>query len=382
MAYSCMKIVHLLSNYKLTGPSEAVINLVKAQKEHAADVILASSQYTKGAGTNIVADTARERGIEPFLGLYLTKHRKPFYNAKDIYALARYLSGEGVDVIHCHMNNDHCIAHAARALSSGRPSLVRTLYMGDPPPRTLYNRILLNGPNTHLIVPSQTMKKALAIRYGFDEHSVHVVDPAIDTDRFDPDACGPDKREEFGLSPDDFVLGIVARVQWHRRFAELLEGVRIARQEVPHLRLLIVGRGTNVEKIAVEPARNMNLDTAVYFTGYQTGDNYVRTLKSFDAKIFLVPGTDGTCRAVVEALCMGKPVIAARRGILPDLIENGATGLVIDDSPENIAQAIKTMAADRQRCLKMGACARQRARQRFGLSAQAKRVLSIYDQCV
>ena len=93
-----------------------------------------------------------------------------------------------------------------------------------------------------------------------------------------------------------------------------------------------------------------------------------------------MPGTDGTCRAVLESLCMEKPVIAARRGILPDLVEHGSTGLIIDDSPENIAEAIRIMAKDRDRCREMGRQAGKIAKNRFSLSNQASNVLSIYAQ--
>ena len=380
--FFCMKILHLLSNYKLTGPSEPVINLVKTQKQLGADVILASAKYTKGDNPNQVADAAMQRGINPYLGLYLSKHRNLFYNARDTLHLARYIDAQNVDIVHCHMNNDHFIAYAARTLGSRRPPLVRTLYIGTPPPPTLFNRMLLRASDTQLVIPSKTMKTALAATAKLDEQSIHIVDPAIDTDRFNPDACEPDKRGDFGLAPDDFVVGIVARVQRHRRFPELLEGVRLARQSVPNLKLLIVGRGTNIEELAIQPVKEMGLDNVVSFSGYQRGDEYVRTLNTFDAKIFLMPGSDGTCRAVLEALCMGKPVIAARRGILPDLIEDGSTGLIIDDSPTNIAKAIRTMAADRQHCRQMGGRAQQTARKRFSLSTQAKKILTIYEHSV
>jgi glycosyltransferase involved in cell wall biosynthesis len=375
-----MKILHLLSNYKLTGPSEPVINLVNTQKQLGADVILASSRYTKGDNPNQVADAAAERGISPYLGLYLSKHRNPFYNVRDIAHLAHYLHNEQPDVVHCHLNNDHFIAWAACSLLKRKPALIRTLYTGSLPPKNIFNRILLNNTSLHLVVPSQTVKKRLVNERGFNDCRIHLVDPAIDTDRFDPGTCGPDKRADFRLSPDDFVVGIVARVQWHRRFPELLEGVRLAAAEVSNLRLLIVGRGTNIEEIAVKPVSKMGLDTVVSFTGYQTGNDYVRTLKSFDAKIFLMPGTDGTCRAVLESLCMGKPVIAARRGILPNLVEDGSTGLVIDDSPKNIAKAIITLAQDRDRCRQMGRRAHTSAKKRFSLSSQADETLSIYAQ--
>jgi glycosyltransferase involved in cell wall biosynthesis len=240
--------------------------------------------------------------------------------------------------------------------------------------------MLLQGKKTHVIVPSRTLERVLIEKREISGQRVSMVDPAIDTSRFDPDTCGEDKRRDLGLTSDDFVIGIVARVQRHRRFAELLEGIRRARQNIPSLKMLIVGRGTHLEEIAVQPVKRMGLDATVFFAGYQTGDDYVRTLKSFDAKIFLMPGTDGTCRAVREALCMGKPVIAARRGMLPDLVEDGRTGLLIDDTPDNIAQAVTELASDRRRCHRMGHHARHYAVQRFSALSQAEKILEIYEQ--
>ena len=201
-----MKILHLLSNYKLTGPSEPVINLVKTQKQLGAHVTLASSHYTKGENPNQVANAAVQQGITPYLGLYLSKHRNPFYNTRDIYNLARYLSANRFDVIHCHMDNDHSIARVAGSLLRSRPAIVRTLYMGVAPPKNLLYRRLLKK-NLDIVVPSQTVKKALVDERGCNESHVHLVEPAIDTDRFNPDACGPDKRVDFGVAPDDFVVG-------------------------------------------------------------------------------------------------------------------------------------------------------------------------------
>ena len=56
-----------------------------------------------------------------------------------------------------------------------------------------------------------------------------------------------------------------------------------------------------------------------------------------------MPGSDGACRAVREAMALGIPVIAARRGMLPEIVENNREGLIIDDSPENLADAMMTL---------------------------------------
>ena len=79
---------------------------------------------------------------------------------------------------------------------------------------------------------------------------------------------------------------------------------------------------------------------------------------------------------------MGTPVIAAKRGILPELIEDGTDGLVIEDTPENIAEAIMLLVDNPELCQKMGKNARIKALALFDLEKQAKKVVKIYEEII
>jgi len=124
--------------------------------------------------------------------------------------------------------------------------------------------------------------------------------------------------------------------------------------------------------------RERGLDGTVILPGYLTGDEYAGTLAALDVAVFLVPGSDGTCRAVREALAMGLPVIAARRGMLPELVRDGETGLIIDDTPENLAQALVRLARDRETRLRMSELARADAHRRFSYATHAAALLDLY----
>lgn len=167
-------------------------------------------------------------------------------------------------------------------------------------------------------------------------------------------------------------------MQTHRRFEVLLEAVRRAVAEAPRLRLVVIGRGTNQETVAREPARRLGLGEVVRFPGYLDGDDYVAALAGLDAKIFLVPGSDGSCRAVREALAMGKPVVAARRGMLVEIVRDGETGLLVDDEPEALARALARLAGDGEARRRMGEAAGREARERFSIAAVAAEVVRIY----
>ena len=77
---------------------------------------------------------------------------------------------------------------------------------------------------------------------------------------------------------------------------------------------------------------------------------------------------------------MGKPIIAARRGILPELIEHEKHGLVIDDTAENIAEAILYMVEHPEKREEMGRNARLKALECFDISLQAAKIIEIYKE--
>ena len=145
---------------------------------------------------------------------------------------------------------------------------------------------------------------------------------------------------ELGLAPDQRVIGLVARLQPHRRVELVLEALALALREAPGLRLLVVGRGTRAQQVLDEPVARLGLGAAVVRAGYRR-DDYRDTLALLDALVFVVPGSDGSCRAVLETMSMEIPTIASRRGVLPETVADGETGVLCDETPESLAAALR-----------------------------------------
>ena len=181
------------------------------------------------------------------------------------------------------------------------------------------------------------------------------------------------------MKEDDIVVGIIARIQTHRRFHILLEAIKIASQEVPKLKLLVIGRGTKEKQLLTDPAKSMGLEDVVVHTGYRT-DDYVETVSCMDFNIFLMPGTDGSSRAVREVMAMGKPVIAADRGMLSTIVDHNVTGFVIDDTPENLAAATVKLANDIELRKKMADASLKKALDVFSQESMAEKVERVYEE--
>jgi glycosyltransferase involved in cell wall biosynthesis len=339
------------------------------------DVVFRSSGYTKGHATNHVLERGTERGLRPVTDLALSKHRAFWRDAPDAWRLRGIVAREGFDLVHCHLPNDTRIA--ARALRGGTVPFVRTLYETEPEKLSSAELGLLARARA-VFVFSRSVQRALHERGLAESRAVHL-EAAVDVERFRAGEGLPDKRRELGFSSEDFVAGIVARVQPQRRFDLLLDAAEEVARACPRFRLLVIGRGSKLERTAREPARRRGLlDRTVFFPGYFEGDDFPAVLRALDLKLFLVPGTDGTARAVREALACGVPVVTTRRGILPELVRDGETGRVVDESGPALAKAVLELWRDGAERRRMGDAARRDALERFDPRRQVAAVRDAY----
>lgn len=377
-----MRALHLFSNWKWTGPAEPAVQLCRGLRALGLDARFACGRApAREPGRTTVRDRAIERGIEPVLPeLVLSKHVRIFRNLLDARRLRRYVTAERIDVVHAHLPNDHSLAWRAVGKSPDR-RVVRSAYDGEGVKATFRQRRALARTDALICISRESMRRA-AGDFGYPEDRTFLVESPIDLDRFDAARPGLLERGRalLDVGPEHFVLGIVARMQTHRRFEVLLEALGMAAAANPALRAVVIGRGTNQETVAKEPARRLGLWERMRFPGYVDGDDYVAALAALDAKVFLVPGSDGGCRAVREALAMGKPVIAARRGMLPEIVKHDDTGVVIEDDPRSLAGAIGRLGGDPAGRRRMGERAARDARERFSIARAAEDVRRIYER--
>ncbi len=372
-----MRAFHLFANWKWTGPAEPAVNLVAALRDRGAEVGFACGRPVSGLENEIEGHLA-ELGIAASSGLRLAKHRNPLLDPLDRRALRRILERWKPDLVHCHLLNDHRIGRGAVDGMKAKPKVVRTLYDGEVPKTAKEARALLGPPADAWLCVSRAVARDLPALAGAPPERFFTVEAAVDLGRFSPGTALPPLAKEYGIRKEDFVVGIVARMQRHRRFEVFFDALARVAAEVPDLKLLLVGRGTWMEEVAVKPAARKELAGKAIFTGYRRGAEYVDTLRCMSVKVYLMPGSDGSCRAVREAMATGVPVVAARHGMLPEIVEDGATGLLVEEDPEALARALLGLAKDAGLRRRLAQGAREAARTRFSLPLQAERVESIY----
>jgi len=342
-------------------------------------VTFACGKPSHGAKESLLK-SAEQRGIIAVTSFHLNKHFNLLHNLSDFLKLEQFLEENHFQIVHTHLTNDHFLGGiSARRVKNIK--IIRNCYEGEELKMNRMNRILFSRLADGVICVSERTKNSLINRFNLSADRVWKIPVPVDGERFSPEKRSEAVRMSYGIKRDEVVVGIAARVQPHRRFDILLDAISRTIQKVPNLKLMIVGRGTHIEKVAKIPVKEMGISSQVIFTGYRDRD-YAETLGCFDIKVFLVPGTDGACRAVREAMAMGIPVIAAQRGMLPEIIDDGINGLVIEDTPKNLSQAIEKLVSDPGLRKQMGEKARAKALSEFSLSAYGEKIEEVYRQVI
>jgi glycosyltransferase involved in cell wall biosynthesis len=165
------------------------------------------------------------------------------------------------------------------------------------------------------------------------EHGIERVDlwqRGVDTEMFQPHLASFEMRSRLSQGhPENPLLLYVGRLSPEKE----IERIKPILEAIPGARLALVGDGPHRQALEAHFA-----DTPTYFVGYLQGLELASAFASADAFVF--PSRTETLGLVLlEAMAAGCPVVAARSGGIPDIVEDGVNGFLFDPTEESGAIA-------------------------------------------
>jgi len=206
----------------------------------------------------------------------------------------------------------------------------------------------------------------------------------IDTTEFRPGG-GPAVRREFGIPPDAPLVGIVGHIQGWKGQLLAAEAVARARAKHPALRCLVVG---GVHRDGAEYAERLRAriaapDLAGHVVLAGARRDVPACLDAMDVVLHSSVTPEPFGRVLIEAMALGKPLVAPAEGGPLVVVVDGTTGLLVPPrDPDALAGAIVALLDDPPRRAAMGAAARARVDAVFDIRHHVRRVQELFDDLI
>lgn len=296
----------------------------------------------------------------------------------------RLLRQRGFDLVHAH-GQDASILAAFGRFVTGVP-LVITRHVQEEPSfnwrQNLRSKAALAAFRRAdaVVTVSQSTAKRLLELVRLDPMSVHTIYNGIDVDRFHDSKVKAQRREiraSLGANGVDFLILLLSVLRQGKGHDVLLRVWPSIRKRNPQAKLVIAGGGEMRLKLQ---SQARTLGDSVLFLGPRSD---VPLLLAACDLVVLPSGSEALPTVIMEAAAAGKAVIATGVGGVPELVENGKTGILVPpDDEESLANAIGQVMSDPDRLRRMGEEAERKAVQQFSQDKQVEQTLCLWNQLI
>jgi len=219
------------------------------------------------------------------------------------------------------------------------------------------------------------------VSFGVGGQRISVVPAPVDVSHFASATAG-DIRGELRLSKSHIVVAAVGHAVPVKGWDVLIRAFAQVTVRLPDVCLLLVGSTTSAAESQYTQklrclATSLGVLDRIVFAGQRS--DIAEILHASD--IFAFPSrSDGQGLALVEAMAAGLPCVAARTGGIPEVVEDGADGLLFErEDPDGLASKILSLAEDSVCRRRLGKNAKRKARQ-FGMAKYVKNIMQHYDE--
>jgi glycosyltransferase involved in cell wall biosynthesis len=311
-----------------------------------------------GAGYRVQAMNKKE-GLDYFLPL----------------RVATSLRRDRVGIVHCHNFGPLVYGSIGGRLARAR-GIVYTAHGPEASERkkqAIFQRLRLVD---RVITVSEHVRQVAIHQAGLDPRRVHTVINGIDVQKYARDSERQRMRAELGVSEDDALIGIVARLTAEKDHSMLLEAFSRVILVNPKSKLIVVGSG-GLKHALMEKAQQMAVATNTVFLGSRA--DVPELLSALDLFV-LSSHTEGLGITLLEAMAAALPVVATNVGGIPEIVLDGKTGLIV--APRDaaaFADAMIRMLSNRDAAKQMGREGRERVTQKFGVGSMVRQYEAIYS---
>lgn len=367
MALRQRTVLHLVHRLTFGGAERVLVNYLNGSRNH---------RHVVGSffPADSFADEITNKDVQ-----IVNLNKKSGNDLRIPFLLAGICKKHGVDVIHCQGWGTYlegllcakCIRRRTKFVFAFHGKTISDL--GILPRRRILTQRLGAVLGDAVIAPSEEMRLDYAQTIGIDREKITVIHNGVDTDLFSSGKDAGTVRREFGIDPDEIVIGSVARLDPVKNFPGLVRAFAAAVKKGLAARLFIVGDGPQMDELRTL-AIELGCGNYVLFAGRRRDVSLC--LRAMD--IYVQPSFyEGFSMTILEALSTGLPVISYDVGGTHEMVRDGYNGMLLSDKGDKaLAEAMLHLAADEPQRLEMGKKGRALIEENFSLAGMIQK----YDE--
>ncbi len=373
------KVVRLITRLNIGGPALHALLLTEQLPQNGFESILVTGLESPTEGNML--DLIGEQEIKPIIIPELGRAIKPLKDFRAFWKIYKFLLNEKPQIVHTHMAKAGFIGRLA-ALCAGVPLIIHTfhghVFHGYFSPLKTQLFIYLErflGRFTDKIIAVSKIVKSSLHKYGIAPlNKISVIPLGFKLDKFLHKRCGF-LRTELKLSQNIKLVGIIGRLvpikNHHLFFKAAQEVIRV----YPHVKFIVVGEGELRNKLKNEVFQ-LGIREHVIFLGWRSdlSDIYA------DLNVVVISSVnEGTPVSLIEGMACCCPAVATRVGGVPDVIEEGINGYLVNPGDaKKMAQALVKILRDPIKAREMGQAGQKKVVFLYTVQRLSENITTLY----
>jgi len=307
-----------------------------------------------------------------------------------IYQLAKMIKEKDIQIVHSQGGRADFFARIAAKIAKV-PVVISTVAM---PPEGYNVGLLKKGIYVLLdrfserfvdrfIVVSEALKERLIKKHKIPSEKIVKICNGVEVEEYESrDEDAFKIREEFNISSNVPIVGFIGRLVWQKGLIYFVQAMKkIVSEMLPNreIKFLIVGEGPLRKKLEIL-VKKLDIRDVVIFAGFRRDVKEV--LSSLE--ILVLPSIrEGQPIILLEAMAMGKPIVATNIEGINETVINEVTGILVSPkNPRTLAEAIVYLLEDKKRATEMGRMGKKIVNEKFNIKNKINQYEQLYEAII
>jgi glycosyltransferase involved in cell wall biosynthesis len=378
-----MRVTHVITRLIIGGAQENTIaSVLGLRRKPGLEVKLVSgpSRGPEGSLENSFADAPEALLLLP----HLIRPIHPWEDWRALRQLTALFRAQRPDIVHTHSGKAGILGRLA-ASRAGVPIIIHTIHgpsfggFQGCMPNLLFRSAERYAARvtTHFVVVADAMKQQyLAAGIGKPDQYTRIFS-GFDLEPFLSSTNDLKLRARLGLSPDDFVVGKIARLFKLKGHEDLFAIAPALVRACPQMKFLLVGDGEWHQRFEGE-ARKAGLERHFVFAGLVPPAKVAPLVGIMDVLVHL-SSREGLARALPQALAAARPIVAYDSDGAHEVCLDNETGFLVQPGDRSgLVERLKLLARDPELRSRLGRRGQDLVRSHFGVQAMVDRLYQLY----